>query len=150
MPPVPHLVLFDGVCGLCHRFVQWMLRTDHHHRFVFASLQSAIARSTLERHGAVGDLTTPESVLVLQNHGTEHEQLLDRSRAVVFVFSELGGIWAILGMMLTGIPRPVADWGYDRIARIRYRIFGRLDRCSIPSLADRDRFIDSEPRHEAP
>jgi predicted DCC family thiol-disulfide oxidoreductase YuxK len=45
------LILFDGVCGLCNKFVQYVLNHDPNGRFRFASLQSELAREILSRHG---------------------------------------------------------------------------------------------------
>lgn len=49
-----HLVLYDGVCGLCSRLLQFLLARDRHEVFAFASLQSATGRAIVERLG--GDL----------------------------------------------------------------------------------------------
>jgi len=44
--------------------------------------------------------------------------------------------------LLRLVPRPLADWLYDRIALNRYTLFGRTDRCMIPPPEWRARFID--------
>ena len=46
------ILLYDGVCGLCNRFVQFILRRDRDAVFRFAALQSAFAATILARHGA--------------------------------------------------------------------------------------------------
>src|ERR1044071_1912288 len=44
-PPEPHATLYyDGECGLCDQFVQFVLRHDHRGYFQFATLQSAAGR----------------------------------------------------------------------------------------------------------
>jgi len=40
------------------------------------------------------------------------------------------------------VPQAVRDRAYDIVARTRYRVFGRDDRCLVPSLEFRARFID--------
>ena len=45
------IVLYDGVCGLCNRAVQFLLKRDHHDRLRFASLQSDFAAALLRQHG---------------------------------------------------------------------------------------------------
>ena len=44
-----HLVLYDGVCGLCNFACQFILARDRAGIFDFASLQSATGRAWLER-----------------------------------------------------------------------------------------------------
>ncbi len=75
-----HLVLFDGVCGLCSRLVPFLLEHDHHRVFSFAALQSAAGRKVVERFGGDPDALT--SFYVLANYRTGHAQMFSRSGAV--------------------------------------------------------------------
>jgi predicted DCC family thiol-disulfide oxidoreductase YuxK len=34
------------------------------------------------------------------------------------------------------------DWGYDLVARNRYRLFGKHDTCPMPTAETRSRFLD--------
>jgi predicted DCC family thiol-disulfide oxidoreductase YuxK len=140
------IILYDGVCGLCNRLNQFVLRRDREGIFRFASLQSALAARILARHGAnPQDLDT---VYVVLNHDLTKEaqgdeRLLPRSEAVIFVLKRLGGIWKALGLFVQLLPRVLRDWGYRVVARNRYRVFGRFDTCMLPSARDRSKFIDS-------
>ncbi|MGA8866473.1 MAG: DCC1-like thiol-disulfide oxidoreductase family protein [Candidatus Sulfotelmatobacter sp.] len=137
----PPILLYDGVCGLCNRFVQFILRRDRHAIFRFAPLQGALAARILARHGAdPGDLDT---VYVVVNHELPQENLLVRSDAVLFVMKQLGGVWKIFGVLLRIVPRPLRDWKYRLVARYRYRIFGRYETCLLPGPGTRDRFLDT-------
>jgi predicted DCC family thiol-disulfide oxidoreductase YuxK len=40
-----------------------------------------------------------------------------------------GWSWSRIFLLL---PRRVRDWAYDRIARNRYRLFGRNESCLVP------------------
>lgn len=72
---------------------------------------------------------------------TSDGRLLARSDAMLHILRRLGGGWKILAATLSAIPRPVRDAGYDFIARIRYRIFGRRDDlCPIVPSDLRARF----------
>ncbi len=33
---------------------------------------------------------------------------------------------------LRHVPKGLRDWAYDRVARNRYRLFGRTDACLVP------------------
>jgi len=136
----PPILLYDGVCGLCNRFVQFTLRHDRRAVFRFAALQSQIAASILTRHGASpSDLDTVYAIL---NPNQPDESLLARSDAVLFALHQLGGIWRALALVLRIVPRVLRDWAYGLIARNRYRLFGRYDSCLLPSESDRTRFLD--------
>ena len=137
----PHpILLYDGDCGLCNRFVQFILRRDRNATFRFASLQSALAASILARHGA--SPTDLDTVYVVINHELPDESLLARSDAVVFVLKELKGLWHPTASLLQLLPKFLRDPAYNAVARRRYRIFGRSDVCTLPSDADHSRFLD--------
>jgi predicted DCC family thiol-disulfide oxidoreductase YuxK len=137
--PAP-ILLYDGVCGLCNRFVQLILRRDRSAIFQFASLQSPLAAGILARHGA--DPNHLDTVYVVLNHELAHESLLARSDAVLFVLRHLGGVWRAAADLIQLALRIVRDWAYNVIARNRYRIFGRSEMCPLPRKQDRVRFLD--------
>jgi predicted DCC family thiol-disulfide oxidoreductase YuxK len=142
MPPEsPNpIVLYDGICGLCNRAVQFILQRDKKDRFRFAALQSDFARSLLQKHGITNnDLDTLYLVL---NHGLPEEKLLERSTASIAIHRELGPFWRVLANCYSILPLSVRDWGYNLIARHRYRIFGKYDTCPIPKPGDRRKFLD--------
>ncbi len=134
------ILLYDGVCGLCNRLNQFVLRRDPAGIFRFASLQSALAARILSRHGAdAADLNT---VYVVVNPDQPDEHLLVRSDAAIFVLQQLGGSWGLTAFLLRLSPRFLRDWGYRVIARNRYRFFGRFETCMLRSPENRDRFLD--------
>ena len=141
------VLLYDGVCGLCNRTVEFLLKRDHADLFRFAALQSALGHRILEKHGAnPSDLDTFYVVLdfdaALAAEAKQNETLLARSDAVSFVLRELGGVWRALGGLFRLLPGTVRDWAYNVVVRHRYRILGRYDSCPVPSEADRRRFLD--------
>jgi predicted DCC family thiol-disulfide oxidoreductase YuxK len=134
-----HLILYDGVCGLCSRIVQFVLRRDATGVFDFASLQSAGGRAILGRFGQnAGVLSTFH---VVTDYRLESAALLSKGGAALFVMSTLkiGGAFFYL---LRILPRWLLDFGYGLVARNRYWIFGRTDSCFVPSAEFRERFID--------
>lgn len=67
------IILYDGICGLCNRFVQFVLRHDSHDRFRFAALQTDFAACILQQHGAApADLDT---MYVVLEHALPAERL---------------------------------------------------------------------------
>lgn len=134
------IVLYDGVCGLCNRAVQFILRHDRNAVFRFASLQSPLAARLLNRHGA--DASDLDTLYVVLDPEGDAESVLSRSDAVLRIMRQIGGFWALAARLFGWIPRPLRDWGYRMVARTRYRIFGRYDTCPIPSEETRGRFLD--------
>jgi predicted DCC family thiol-disulfide oxidoreductase YuxK len=133
-----HLVLYDGVCGLCNGVVRFVLRHDRRNRFRFAPLQSPTATRTLTRAGrAADDLST---FYVLPDYPGA-SMVLSKSRAALFLLTSLGWPWKAAGALAL-LPESVADRVYDVVVRHRYRLFGRYDQCVLPRPEDRDRFLD--------
>jgi len=135
------VVLYDGVCGLCNRLVQFILKRDKHDYFRFASLQSDLASKVLQRHDR--DPNDLDTVYVVVDYLQPTERLLARSDAILFLLKELGGIWklASLGNIL---PRIMRDGIYKLVARNRYRVFGKYDSCMLPDPQHRAKFLGEQ------
>jgi predicted DCC family thiol-disulfide oxidoreductase YuxK len=133
-------VFYDGVCGLCDRFIGFLIRRDPHRRIVFAPLQGTLAHSALAPYGVnPSDLDT---VIALADWQRTSEHVLTRSRAIFHALRQLEGIWAALARVAVIVPAPVADAAYRVVARFRYRAFGKLDACPVPPREWRDRFLE--------
>jgi predicted DCC family thiol-disulfide oxidoreductase YuxK len=138
---VADVVLYDGVCALCHGIVRFLVRRDRAQRFRYAPLQSEFARTTLARFGAdAGRLST---VFLVLDYGTREERLLQRSRAALAAMRRIGGGWAGAARVLSLVPSVVLDAAYGLVARTRYAIFGRYDSCPLPAPEQRHLFLDS-------
>jgi predicted DCC family thiol-disulfide oxidoreductase YuxK len=133
------IILYDGVCGLCHRLNRFVLARDVAGRFRFAALQGALAREILARHGR--DARDLDTLYLVLGHGRPDERLLRKSDAVLWILRELGGGWRAAGA-LGVLPGRLRDLGYDLVARARYRLFGRYETCPLPDPRYRARFLD--------
>jgi len=133
------IVLYDGVCGLCNRLNQFLLKRDHHDRLLFASLQSNLARKILERHGA--DPSDLDTVYVVEDYDTPSERLFMRSNAILRALEALDGIWKLSSVSKI-LPRPVRDLFYKVVATNRYRVFGKYEVCMMPDPKYRKKFLD--------
>ena len=128
------ILFYDGVCGLCDRLVQFVLRRDRRARFRFAALQSDVATQTLGHFGK--DPDDLDTVYVLTDDG----RLLAKARAIFFALRQLGFPWSLVAVF--GIlPTVIVDWFYDRVAKNRYRLWGKRDSCRLPSADERARFL---------
>src|SRR5580658_6016087 len=96
------IILYDGVCGLCNRLIQFLLKHDSHGRFRFAPLQSQFAAEILRRHNASAD--DLDTMFVVLDYASPRERLASRSDAAAVALRELGGGWAALGAVLQALP----------------------------------------------
>jgi len=127
------LIVFDGVCVLCSGFARFILRRDTRFAFRLVTAQSPLGQALFRHYGLATD--DFETNLVLAE-GRAHAKL----DTVAIAGTLLGWPWRVL-VLLRLLPRPLADWLYDRIARNRYRLFGRTEACMMPPPEWRDRFI---------
>jgi len=134
-----HLVLYDGVCGLCNRLVQFVLKHDRRAIFALASLQSGVGREMVERFGGNPDELT--TFYIVANHRASHARLFSRSGAALFLARELGWPWKA-ATVLRVLPSVLLDRAYSIVANHRYRVFGRYDQCVLPQPEFRRRFLD--------
>ena len=137
-PNAPTVVLYDGVCGLCNRLNQFLLKRDGHDRFRFASLQSEVAAQLLQRHGA--DAIDLDTVYVVVDYGKPGERLLSRSDAILHVLQRVGGIWSFAGAGKI-LPKSLRDAFYNLVATNRYRVFGKYDVCLMPEERFKHKFL---------
>lgn len=127
------IVLFDGVCNFCATSVQFIIRHDKTNSLKFASLQSALGQELLTKYNMSKDL---EGVVFIENN-----KAYFKSAAAFKIVRYFGGFWRILNVFPI-LPLFVTDFGYDIIAKNRYRWFGKKDSCMIPSPEIRSRFLD--------
>lgn len=98
----------------------------------FVAIQSEEGRRLAKTNGI--DPDAPHSFLYVED-GVVRE----RSDAVFALARKVGGPLRRF-MFLKGLPRPVRDFFYDRLARNRYALFGRMKECYLPAPEVRDRF----------
>lgn len=109
------LVLFDGHCGLCSRFVQMIVKRDAERVFQFIPLQMY-----------EGKLDDYNSVVLVEPSGETYV----RSRAILRIFERLGYRWTV--RLLSLIPVFIADAAYRLMAKHRLLLFGRTGACRLP------------------
>ena len=126
------VILFDGVCVFCSRWVRFVMARDPKMRFRFLPIQSERGRRLAEEWGVSPD--NPETNIVVRDG-----RAWFKSDAALTVLAALPSTRG--SGRLTAVPKSLRDLLYDLIARNRYRIFGRSETCMVPSEADRTRFL---------
>lgn len=125
------VIFFDGVCGLCNGFVDFVISHDKKNLFLFSPLQSEYAKKQLPSH-LTQDLT---SVVLIINGET-----YTKTNAVLRVMKELGGAYKILTIGRY-LPTFLRNQIYDLVASNRYRLFGKKETCRLPTEEERQRFL---------
>ena len=138
-PPGEHLILYDGLCGLCNRLNRFVLSRDKRGLFDFASLQGPVGRSILCALGKASDVLN--TFYLVKDYRSGSPELLSKSGAAVTVLQNLGFPWCGLAVLRV-FPKTMLDWSYTLIARHRYAVFGKVKNCLVPSSEYRHRFID--------
>jgi predicted DCC family thiol-disulfide oxidoreductase YuxK len=130
------IIFFDGVCGLCNRTIDFVLREDHERLFLYSPLQGEMFRSIKRDYP---ETQNTDSIFVLRR-GPEKEMLLQKSDALIYIADNLPRYrWlAAIGRML---PAPIRDSMYRVIASTRYQIWGKRDSCRLPTAEERARFL---------
>ncbi len=128
------VVLFDGVCNLCNKSVQFIIRRDKRDRFRFAPLQGKTGQALLSRHGLPAD--SFNSFIL-----AEGDKIYTHSTGALRMLKELGFPWSMAYAFII-VPRFIRDGVYRAVARNRYRWFGRQESCMIPTPALKKKFLD--------
>ena len=134
------IILFDEQCSLCSECVRFVITRDRNARFAFASLQSEIGQRLKQDHGMAPEYM---STMVL----IEDDRVLTRSEAALRIAWHVGGLWKMT-VLVRVVPRVVRDWGYQVIARNRYRWFGKREVCWASHRAFASRFLTESDRHK--
>lgn len=128
-----HIVIFDGVCNFCNGAVNFIIKRDPNNKFVFTPMQSDLAKELIERHG-------------IKNVGIDTFLLIKDGKSYIWsnaaleVVKDLTGFW-YLCLVFKVVPRPIRDVFYRVFARNRYALFGRRQKCMVPTSELLNRFI---------
>ncbi|MDP1879885.1 MAG: DUF393 domain-containing protein [Parachlamydiaceae bacterium] len=133
----PHLVLYDDTCGFCDRSVQFLLKEDHKHQFVFAPLRGETASKVLKNQN--NEIKQVDSLILVENYQSNEPQIYILSKSVLRILWLLGSYWILLGW-LSFLPSFLFDWSYRLFAKHRHRFFSN-DVCVIPRPEDKERFL---------
>lgn len=130
--PGKGIVFFDGVCGLCNRLVDLLMRKDRKNIFLYAPLQGASAAKYIPAIHT-GDLKT---VVYLKD-----DKMYFKSDAILQILADLGGAWKFFSVFKI-VHRPLRNWVYDLIAKRRYKWFDQRESCRIPMPEERAKFLE--------
>jgi predicted DCC family thiol-disulfide oxidoreductase YuxK len=133
--PDDDVILYDGVCVFCSRWVRFVAARDKAKRFRFTAIQSPYGARLAQAFGINPD--DPDTNAVI--HGGV---AYFKSDAALTVLSNLPG-WGWV-RVLRAVPKPLRDAVYSLVARNRYRIFGKYDECFVPNEDMRARVLEGD------
>ena len=126
------IILFDGECVFCDHSVQFILKRDVEKVFQFASLQSDVGQQLLKQYNVDSSM---DSIVVIYQ-----EKAYTQSDAAIVIAQQFKGFWRMLGVVKV-LPKWLRDKMYVVIAKNRYRLFGKMETCRIPTKEERSRFL---------
>jgi predicted DCC family thiol-disulfide oxidoreductase YuxK len=131
--PDDDIILYDGVCVFCSRWIRFIAARDAEARFRFTAIQSDYGRRLAQAFGI--DPADPDTNAVIHQG-----EAAFRSDAALTVLSQLPG-WRWVGVARL-VPKPLRDAVYHLVARNRYRIFGRYEVCFLGDASFRSRVLE--------
>ena len=131
--PDDDVILYDGVCVFCSRWIRFVAARDRDRRFRFTAIQSDYGRRLAQAFGI--NPADPDTNAVI--HGGI---AYFKSDAALMVLSNLQG-WSWVSM-LRGWPKPWRNAVYNLVAQNRYRIFGKYEVCFLGDESFRSRVLE--------
>ena len=127
------IAFMDGSCALCCFGARMIARLDRSGHVRICPVQSRLGEALLQHFGM--SHVDPDSWLLL-DAGVARGGF----DAIAHLGKHCGG-WGHGLRMLMWLPKPLRDGLYRRIARSRYRLFGRADLCGLPDAGLRARLL---------
>jgi predicted DCC family thiol-disulfide oxidoreductase YuxK len=131
--PDDDVILYDGVCVFCSRWIRFVAARDADRRFRFTAIQSGYGTRLAQAFGINPD--DPDTNAVI--HGGV---AYFKSDGALTVLSNLRG-WGWVRVLLW-LPKSLRDPVYNLVARNRYRIFGRYEACFVPGAGLKARVME--------
>ncbi|MGY0392522.1 thiol-disulfide oxidoreductase DCC family protein [Bizionia sp. KMM 8389] len=135
LPKNKQLILFDGVCNLCNNAINYVIKHDKNHLFMFAPLESQVGKETIKTYNI--DIKKLDSILLFSpDNGISY-----KSTAALKIAVKLGFPRNLMALFFI-VPTFIRDGVYDFIARNRYKWFGKKESCMIPTKELKAKFMN--------
>jgi predicted DCC family thiol-disulfide oxidoreductase YuxK len=134
LPKNKKIILFDGVCNLCEKSVQLIIKNDKNDNFRFVALQSELGEKIINYINI--DRSKTDSI-ILYEPGYAYYY---KSKAAFRIAIYLGGFYSIISLFRF-FPVFLTDGIYDYIAKNRYKWYGKKDQCMIPTKGILNKFL---------
>ncbi len=128
-----YIVFYDGECGFCNHWVQWILERDKKDKFLFSSLQSDFGQKFLNERNL------PNQIFDTLYLWKPESFYLNKYQAILKIALEIGGIYSLanIGKIL---PDAIGNQFYNLVSRNRKKL--AANQCFLPSAEQRKKFIE--------
>ena len=124
------VIIYDGICVLCNKYIKWVLDKDKENLFLISNLQSKFTEEKFP------ELRKIDSVAVIKKNG----EIVQKSKAVNHILKSINRL-ILLRTILNILPLSISNFFYDIVAKSRYKVFGKYDSCQLPEPEYKSRFI---------
>ena len=130
-----NIILYDGVCILCNKWVSYIIKNDKKKRFKFAPIQSKIAKNIICEIGGSSEII--DTIFLIKS-----DKFYTKFQASTYALYSVNKIFILLYALNLIFPKKFLDFFYDIVGSRRYQIFGMHDTCPLPDAETKDRFIN--------
>ncbi len=117
------IILFDGECSLCNKYVNLVIRNSRKNEFKFISMKSTKGAAKLKSIN--NELDLKQTIILI-----EKTSVKTKSDAIIAIISKLRFPYKLL-IAIKIIPKFLLDKAYNIIALNRYKLFGKSNNCKI-------------------
>lgn len=134
LPKDKKIILFDGICNLCDATVQYVIKKDVNDVFRFVAIQSELGQKIIDY---IKVDTSQTDSIILYIPGKAYYVKAD---AAFNIAKDLEGLISLTSY-LTILPNFLKNFGYDFVAKNRYKWYGKKDSCMMPTPELKSKFL---------
>ncbi len=124
------IIVFDGFCVLCNNYVRWVSRRNPSKNIYYTNFDSNYIKSNYPK------LKLGDTIFIIRHDN----EILEKSEAIKYCFKYIR-LNYFLKTLIRVSPNFLLDIFYRIIATNRYRLFGKLDVCSIPNDINQENIL---------
>ncbi|MFY0672671.1 MAG: DUF393 domain-containing protein [Bacteroidia bacterium] len=126
------IIFFDGVCGLCNKFIDVLFKLDaNNNQLRFAALQGETAKQIIP-----SNILEKLDTVVIFIDG----ELYYQSTGVLKLCAYLPWYYRWMQVFLI-LPKGFRDRIYNWVSENRYKWFGKKETCRLPTPEEREKFM---------
>jgi predicted DCC family thiol-disulfide oxidoreductase YuxK len=130
------ILLFDGVCNLCNSSVLFVIKRDANKQIRYAAIQSKQGMMLMKKYG-IEEAYLGSLIFI------DEGKVYLRSTGALRLCKYLKGLWPMFYVLIL-VPPFIRNAVYDTVSKYRYRIFGKLETCMVPTIELKSLFLDDE------
>ena len=124
------IIVFDGFCVLCNNYVRWVSKRNPSKNIYYTNFDSNYIKSNYPK------LKLGDTIFIIRHDN----EILEKSEAIKYCFKYIR-LNYFLKTLIRVSPNFLLDIFYRIIATNRYRLFGKLDVCSIPNDINQENIL---------